>query len=214
MIINIHFSFNWLIENRKVIFLNIACRALYFNVDVRIFTWNVKRILLWYVSEKKNLGYEDNSKDDSQVWPFKGEYAFVPHPLNSCELNSKGGSKKLFGSLCIPWLGDNLGLKCFRRISEQEGLPSDPAVVQPFTLSSLDWDEPGVGNLQHDSHRLLRHIDVSGQGLCVFTTPRADLVLPAVFYQWYCVGIWAIKKTCPFPDYNTTFLGKISSKRR
>lgn len=194
MIINIHFSFNWLIENREFISLNIACRALYFKVDVHIFTWNLKGILLWYVSEKKNLGYEDNSKDGSQVWLFKGEDAFVPRPLHSCELNSEGGSQKLFGSLCIPWLGDNLGLKCFRRIWEQEGLPSDRAVVQPFTLSSLDWDEPGVRNLQHDSHGLLRHIDVSGQGVCVFTTPRADLVLPAVFYQWHCVGICAFKK--------------------
>lgn len=162
MIINIHFSFNWLIENRDFISLNIACRALYFKVDVHIFTWNLKGILLWYISEKKNLGYEDNSKDDSQVWPFKGEYAFVPHPLHSCELNSEGGSQKLFGSLCIPWLGDNLGLKCFRRISEQEELPSDRTVVQPFTLFFLDWDEPGVGestarfSQAPQAHRCLR----------------------------------------------------------
>lgn len=49
---------------------------LYLKVEIHIFTVNLKGMLLWYISEKVNLGYEDTTRNGFQVWPFKRKYSF------------------------------------------------------------------------------------------------------------------------------------------
>lgn len=95
------------------------------------------------------MGYENTTRNDFQVWPFKGQYSFVSSS-HSCELNSEIWSYHLLGFLCVPCIGDNLGLKCFRRTSE-------PKVLLIWLWSSLllspPWTEMTMGfvNLRQDS---------------------------------------------------------------
>lgn len=146
------------------------------------------------------MGYENTTRNDFQTWPFKGQYSFVSSS-HSCELNLEIWSYHPLGSLCVFWIEDKLGLKCFRRTSEPKGLPFELAVVQPFPLSSLDWEDHGDCEPKAGfswGWDVVMYSDVSGQDLCFLSVPRTDLRLSPVFYQLYCGGIFASKKNVLF----------------
>lgn len=150
---------------------------LYLKVDIHIFTLNLKGMLLWYISEKRNMVYEDMTGNHFQVWPFNEEYSLVCYP-QSWEVNSERWSYNTLGSFCVPWVGDDSGLKCSRRTSEQKEPPPDLVVVQPFTLSSLDQAESGACEPKawvSWGWDVVRHRDVSHQCLSAFS-PYPELI--------------------------------------
>lgn len=164
---------------------------LYLKVDIHIFTLNLKGMLLWYISEKRNMGYEDTTGNHFQVWPFNEEYSLVCYP-QSWEVNSERWSYNTLGSFCVPWVGDDSGLKCSRRTSEQKEPPliwwwSSLSLSPPWTKLSLE-----LVNLRHESHGAgmwsgteMSHISASL--LSLHTQSWSDVIsyLLLIILYWY-----------------------------